>query len=997
MKHNNNYFFRFIAILSIILFNMFILQGQVQIIQVKSKIVDEQGIAVKDAMVTNQNGKILMRADTTGGFTLEVPDSIMLYFHAPQFSSQMIMAKNISGNIVLIRDNKASFINMPYRKVKKELLPGGVTVLNAEEYIDNDYNRSIIDGTYGRIPGAIWYNNLWGMQDAQVIIDGIPRDFGDIVFDEVEQITVLKGAHAVALYGSIGSKGVILVTTKRGDAFKRKVNVRANSSIGTPRMFPDYLSAADYMTLYNEARKNDGLPILYTDSVIQLYRSGNRYKYPDINYYSSDYLKNFVNNYNADVEFSGGNNTAKFYTNIGYDFSNTLLKIGEGKNENDQRFNARGNVDLQLNDYISNSLDVSTVFIDSRRSLGNYWNSASTILPFKYSPLIPINAIHSDSAYEFVKASRNIIDGKYLLGGSQEYLTNPIANLYVGGYNKNVQRILQVTNKVHVNLNNVVEGLSFTSRIHADYSNWYNQSINNNYAVYNPVWSNDSIIALTKYGNDYRPGVENINNTWQSRNIGASVQFNYDRKINDDNQLTGLILASAMAIQSTGVYQPSKFANIGMQLTYFYKEKYGIDFIGMFINSTKLPKKNRVGFSPSVSLNWLTSKEDFMSSVSFINWLKLSAAFSMLKSDIDIDNYFLYENYYASQGWFAWNDNLNNTNNSATVSLRGANPDLNYPSREEVNFYIESKLFNNHFDLNANVFVIRQAGLLTQRYSQYPGYIGPFIPYTNYNTNQYAGFDFSLAYQNVVSEKLKFQIGYIGTYVKSKVIKRDELYAFSYQNRTGKPVDAIFGLQSKGFFADENDIKNSPVQLFGEVKPGDIKYVDQNGDNVIDQNDEVMIGHWIAPYTHGIHLTVDYSNFSFFILSTGSIGGYGVKTNDYYWVDGDDKYSTVVLNRWTEATKNTATYPRLSSVRNENNFRYSDFWLYKTDRLNIDKVQLTYRLPKKLLGRGYLKDFNVYVNASNLFTFSPNKDVLNLNINSAPQLRYYSLGLKANF
>ncbi|MGC8824559.1 MAG: SusC/RagA family TonB-linked outer membrane protein [Bacteroidales bacterium] len=986
-----------IPYLVLYLLSLFILQANGQNLTINSRVTTSDGKPIANAFITNENGKVLAVTDTAGRFVLlEVADTISLYVSADGFQAVMLKPKDALNDIVLEYDLSKQKANVAYRNIFKKDIGTDISVIDLKSVNDIDNNFSITDAINGRTSGLLWYNNIWGMQNAQVFIDGVPRDINSITADEIDHVTLLKGAHAVALYGSIGAKGVILITTKRGEQYKRKIDVRVNNKFGVPRMYPSFLNSADYMTLYNEARINDGLPKLYGDTLINNYRTGNRYQYPDIDYYSRDYLRSMANRTEASARFSGGNQNARFFTNIGYVRSTSLLNIGEGKNENDQAFRARGNVDLNLNDFISSTIDVATIFSNRRSALTNYWQSAATILPFKYAPLIPLSLIRNDSLIEVANSSRNIIDGKYLLGGSQEYLNTPFADLYAGGYNNNVQRVLQVTNKLHFDLSGLAEGLSFTTNIHADYQNAYNQSINNNYAVFSPVWRNDSLVDLIKYGNDYRPGVENINNSYQTRNIGASAQVNYDKQLNDLHSLSLMAVASAIKIQSTGIYQPNKYAHLGVQANYWFKQKYGIDLTGVWVNSTKLPKENKIGFSPSFGFTWQLRNEDFIKNLIFVDYLKAYASLSMLKTDLDITDYFLYENYYSSQGYYAWNDNLNNTNNSATVSLRGTNPDLTFPTRKEFTLGLEGSILKQ-IAFCGNYFIIRNDGLLTKRLSLYPGFLSDFVPYANYNANQYTGFDLSLTFNKTLSEAAKFSVGFNSTYVTSKVIKRDELYAYNYLNRTGKPVDAIFGLQNAGFFSSTEDIKNSPYQLFGEVRPGDIKYVDQNGDNIIDQNDEVMIGRWISPYVFGLNVTFSYKNITLFVMTTGSMGGYGVKSNDYFWVDGDDKYSTVVLNRWTEQTKNTATFPRLSSLRNENNFRYSDFWLYKTDRLDISRAQLTYTLGKNTFRQGYLKELQIYIGGANLLTLSKSKEILLLNVYDAPQMTYYTLGIKGNF
>ena len=147
----------------------------------------------------------------------------------------------------------------------------------------------------------------------------------------------------------------------------------------------------------------------------------------------------------------------------------------------------------------------------------------------------------------------------------------------------------------------------------------------------------------------------------------------------------------------------------------------------------------------------------------------------------------------------------------------------------------------------------------------------------------------------------------------------------------------------------------------------------------------------------GLNLTLKWKDFTFFALGTGNFGAYSYKNSEYYWAYGERKYSEVVLDRWTEETKATATYPRLTTKNGGNNFRDSDFWMYKTDRFDLAKVQLTYDLPKSWLQNSIVKEFSAYINGSNLLTISKERDVLELNTTSAPQTRFYSIGIKALF
>lgn len=969
-------------------------------VTIKSIVQDQKGKPVAGAMVSANNGKIVSYTDADGLFSITVPANASIAINAKGFKEQMLRTSTVATIISLETNAGTGDVYVPFNKVDRQDLQGAITVLNPETYIDKDYNVSVEGGMNGRVAGLLWSNNIWGMENAIVMIDGIRREFADITLNEVKQITVLKGVNAAALYGSQGAKGAILITTKKGDLGKTKITVRANSGVATPLALPSYLNTADYMTLFNEARRNDGLSETFDATTIQNHRTGNSYRFPSVDYYSSTYLKKFLTTNDANAEFSGGNENARFYSNIGWVNSSTLLQVGQGNKEADNRFNVRGNVDLKISDKISSSVYVSAVLNDSRRARGNFWNGAATLQPQRVSPLIPIDLIASNAnanALALLKANRNIIDGKFILGGTQQFQRNPIGDLYASGYDNNIRRTVQVTNTIDANLNSIMKGLSFHTLFNLDYANSYLQSISNNYAVYAPTWSasGDSITNLTKFGADERPGRQDISATAQRQNISFSSWLNYEKSVKEVHNFSATLLGYMSSLKVNDIYQPNINAHLGLQASYNYKHRYWAEFTGAYVNSNRLPDGNRAGFSPTISLGWLLSSESFLAGSKAVNHLKLSASAGIINTDLDISGYYLYDNVYSSQAFFTWNDGLQ-AQNRASQSSYGANSELSFPKRKELNVTLEGAFFNNLLSLQTTFFTNKMDGLLTQRFSQYPSYMSNFVPYENYNANNRTGIDVMLNVNKKVGE-LNLSLGVNATYANSNVSKRDELFVDTYQNRAGKPTDAIFGLVNNGFYTDLADVANSPRQTFGglEPKPGDIKYIDQNGDNIINERDEVMIGRWIAPFAYGINLTATYKSFNLFVLGTGSNGGNGLRNNNYFWVDGDKKYSEVVLDRWTEATKATAKYPRLSSTQSANNFRNSDFWVFSTNQFNLAKVQLTYNFSKNFTGKTVFSDLGLFVSGSNLVRFAKNRDILNLNVATTPQFRYFTAGIRA--
>lgn len=909
-------------------------------------------------------------------------------------------------------------VQVGFRSVDEKEVASDVSFVNMQAVLDNNYITYPLDGMEAFVGG--FNGNLWGQSNFLILVDGVPRDLGSMVPTEIEQITFLKGANAIALYGSLAARGVILVTTKRGRVEGQSISVRANAGVYVPKSYPKFLGSAEYMTLYNEARANDGLDALYSDEQIYHHAAGvNPYRYPDVDYYSSDYIKPVYSRYDATVEIEGGNEKTRYYTNLGFYRVGSQLDFGEAVNNQNKRFNIRGNVDMNLNEYLSAFVDASAVFYNGVGVNTNYWQGASTLRPNRFAPLIPVSLIEDTdgASQDVLNASDNIINNQYLLGGSQIDQTNPIADIYAGGTNNYNSRQFQFRTGFNADLGSVLEGLSFNTRFGVDLFSTYNESFNNEYAVYQPVWTNysgdDLIGSLNKIGQDARTGDQNISASWYRQTLSFSGQLNYQRSSSAGHNFSAIALVHGFQRSISSEYHKPSNANLGLHFGYDFQGKYYAAFDGAYIHSAKLPESNRQALSPTFNLGWRISEESFLRSSSVIDNLKLSVSGGIINTDLDITNtdnegsdYFLYENLYRQTdgAWYSWSDGLSN---QSTDSRRGANPNLDFVQRREISLGLEASLLDNAIVFSGSFFRSETAGIVIQNYALFPSYFrtgfpnSDFVPYTNSNNDERTGVDLNLRLNQSIGE-LELTLGVSGLYYEAVASKRDELNEDAYQNRQGQPLDAIWGLENLGFFADQADIDNSPSQqAFGEVRPGDLKYRDQNGDGIINVRDEVYLGRagWSgSPLTMGVNLTARWKNLTLFALGTVRSGAYSMRNGNYFWVDGEDKYSEIVRGRWTPETSQTATYPRLTSLNSDNNFRNSDFWLYSTNRFDLSRVQLSYDFPETALGaNGFVKELGVYVNGTNLLTISPNRDLLELNIGSAPQTRFFNLGVRAMF
>jgi TonB-linked SusC/RagA family outer membrane protein len=904
-------------------------------------------------------------------------------------------------------DSVASQVNVAFRTVNEADLMGGVSTVNMIEQAKKDYTTYSLDGMDALVGG---YNGqLWNQGEALVLVDGVPRDANNVLPTEIEQITFLKAASAVVLYGSRAAKGVILITTKHGRNDGLNVSVRGNASLYVPKSYPKYLGSAAYMELYNEALQNDGKAAVYSEDDIYHYASNeNPYRYPNINFFDSQYIKKTYQRYDGTAEFSGGGRLAHFYANIGLSNVGSLMNFGEGKNNHTTRLNVRGNIDLRLNDWIDGYVNANATFYDARNDNSNFWSESATMRPTSQYPLvpfIPISYVEEADAVTLktIQNSNYIIDGKYFLGGTQSQQTNPFAAMYAAGYNKYTSRQMQFDMGMNFDLNSLVKGLKLKTKFAVDYHTQYNTSINNEYAVYEAKWNNysgqDLITSITKYGTDKRSGTQNLSNSHDKQLILMQAQLDYDRSFGDHN-LNATLLAHGYQISEDGKYHRTSNANLGLQLAYNYAHTYYADLSMAAIHSAKLAEGHREAISPVVSLGWRLKNESFLRNVKAVDDLKLTASYGIINQDLDIEKYYMYDYVFTATGtWWGWNEVANSMQTSD--SQQGSNYNLGFIKRKEFRAGLTGSLWEGALKFDANFFTTSTNGLLTTASTIYPSYfqtywpVSTFLANTNYNNQRRTGVDLTLNVHQKFGE-FDTNFGVSAMYYTSKNTKWDENVEYDWLKAEGQSIEAMRGYECLGFFKDADDVANS-AKINNNTKPGDLKYKDQNGDGIIDSKDQVVIGKWTDPFQMGVHFTVKYKDFTLFAQGSGTFGGNGLKNGKDTWVYGDGKYSDVVLNRWTPETASTATYPRLTTESGDLNFVASDFWKYSTSAFRLNKVQLTYDLPQSIFaGDSFVKGVSVYVSGSNLLTIAKERKYMELNVGTAPQTRMYNLGVKVN-
>ncbi|WP_345163593.1 SusC/RagA family TonB-linked outer membrane protein [Algibacter aquimarinus] len=990
--------------------------------EVSATIVDQQGNPLSGVTIYGSDGS-RASTDTNGLFSISLPNDEAVVIEKKGYESQILSLSTIAGGITLVKSDflasEDDEIKMGVATTNRRDITGSVSSINTEDRLTYDNTQFVRDYIAGLAVGVRATNssgigvssNIRGIGNALFVIDGVfGRNPNFLNMEEVDQITVLKDANAVALYGSQGRNGVIVINTKRGKINKKEVNVNVRSGFSTPLALPNYLGAASFMTLRNEAFANDGFDpsvVGFSQEQIQNTRSGlNPIEFPDVDLY--DFIQPFVNTHNVISEFSGGNDKSQYYVNAGWLYNEDWININEDINAGTNRFNIRGNIDFKVNDWITSSIDGVAIINSSKSSRANLLDAATTFLPFDYSPFLPVSAIdvENNPALETLLAGANVFNGN-LLGTAQQLGVNtPVARSIAGGSQNRVFRITQFNNSINFDLSKITEGLSAKTYLSFDFFDTYTTSISNQFRVYAPTWTDGRITDLQDFGQDQRDLSENVASNGFVSRVGMYALVNYEKTFATNHSINTTFLGYYNSEKRAGAIQTDRDSHLGFQMTYDFKKKLFVDFSGAYAHSLKLPEGNRGGLSPTVGLGYILSEESFLKDSNFVNYLKLKASGGIIKSDAGINGYYLYDENYSEGANFTWADGVF-SNRRQNIS-QGANPNLGYEERIDFNVGFESYLMNSLW-VEANYFRTELDKDLVILADQYPSYYNTFRPFNNFNANLYTGFELGLNFNKTFND---FSIG-IGAnvlYSETEASKRSETREFDYQNRQGLEVSTIFGLEDLGFYS-ESDFTNTngelvlngglPVPNFGAVQPGDIRYADQNGDDIIDQNDQVAIGQSASPWTYGINLNLKYKRFNLFVLGTGQTGGKGNKLssafNNYYTPNGTDKYSEVVLGRWTPQTANTATFPRLSSGENQNNFRTSSFWLYDNSFFIINRAQLTYEFTDALCDKIGVEDFSLNFQGTNLFEVGENKDIRQLSIGGNPQVRTYTVGVRMSF
>lgn len=979
--------------------------------KVSGYVTDQDHNAVSGATINV--GTLNIMTDSLGFFQADLAKGDKILISKPGFNSEkMTYTSGSELSLVLVPDSRDQEINVAFGKQKKDNVAAAISSISGSD-LSKTQTQNLTTAINGQLngltvsasqsePGSEFpaltvrgmgsYNNN---NAPLVYVDGFEAPYENLMAAEIETINVFKDAAALAPFGIRGANGVVWATTKRGQAGKTRITLNTRTGFSKPITLPTFLDSYDYARLYNEAQSNDNGRVWspeYSESDLTAYKNGSDPVFhPNINWYDET-LKSQIPNYEANLTFSGGTKTVKYFIAMGYLNTPKLFKDNkdavEKRLENTgaaQRYNFRSNVDITLNKVFDASINLGGSIQD--RSFPNYDNFFGLLAATPPNVYAPINP---DSSY----------------GGNAIYRNNPVGALFGLGQRNTNARTLQTNFKLTEKLDMILPGLSLNQEV--SFLTYFqgNYNYQRDYARFSPV--KDPItneITYDKLGNN-TPYSINESEYNQYRRDNYAVSGNYQKDMGD-NSLNAMLTYRYTKFITVGNTVPFTNAGVSGRVSYAHASKYLAEFNFAYNGSDNFAKGKRYGFFPAVSAGWILSKENFLKDKTWMNFLKLRSSIGLVGNDQIGGARFLYQGYYFSGPNYI----LGNNGNTGFGTLReGAigNNDITWEKDLMFNVGIDSRILDDHLGISLDFFMNKRTDILATRAATAAGVLGVDLPYENLGKTSNKGVELSLNYNSTLNKPFTYYIAGNISYAKSKILSQEEVIRSQpYLYRTGKGVSQPFGLTAIGFYQSQEEIDNvtTPVSLFGPVQPGDIRYKDQNNDGFINEDDQTAIGYSDVPQISG-SLTLGAQFKAFDIM--GSF--YGVANRSlylngtYFWAFyNNGQVPEAAKERWAYYpdqnidTRATATYPRLTLSNSENNFRRSTFWTKNGNFLRLKNLEVGYTIPKNVISKAKIENIRLFISGTNLITFSKEGDYDPEFPSGYPLMKNYQFGFTVKF
>lgn len=978
---------------------------------VTGRVLDEKGKPVAGALVSvEENPLVRVATDKNGRFEITAVKGSRLKVQTGDDAMKVVKIEN-GSELTVVMDYSSEKVNYGFGLQQTNAESTGAVSTVYAENIDKSSAFSIGNSLYGNVlglttmqsTGVVWeqmpsmyirgLKTLNGNNGILLVVDGLERDnnwqaLKYITPEEVESVSVLRDAAALALYGYRGVNGVVNIVTKRGKYDTREINFSYDHAFNYMTRKPELADAYTYASALNEALTNDGKQVRYSQNELNAFKNGTSpYLYPNVNWWEEVFRDRGASDI-ATLSFRGGSTKMRYYTMMNLQNNRGFIKNFDtnadySTQEKYSKANFRTNLDIDLSPKTKMQANIMGILNEfSRPGMGSD-NLISKL-------------------YQLPSAAFPIRTESGLWGGNTTWGENwnPVALTEGRAYSKGHTRGLYADMSLRQDLSSLTKGLGASVRIGYDNlaSYWENHTKGYKYGMASVAsWENGLPIAgeeITGGKDTEMSGDSKLD--WQYRAFNFQMNVDWQRQFGV-HSLYSMLLYTYKYDNAKGINNTFYRQNAGWYTHYGFKNRYFADFTLMASASNLLAPDHRWNVSPTVGLAWLISNEKFMQSQNVVDFLKLRASFGMLNTDNIPGNGYWNETVGGGNG-YPINNNFGGDGGWHEGRLASVNGTTE--KAYKYNAGVDATLFKG-LTLTVDGFYERRSDIWVSSDGQNSAVLGASGSYVNAGIVDSWGTEIGANYYKKMGN-VELNLGGTFTYNRSKIIEMlEEPAAYDYTRSTGNPVGQIFGLQAIGYFVDQADIDNSLPQQFGPVKAGDIKYKDINGDKVINSDDRVAMGYnsTCPEIYYSFSLGLEWKGLGFSAQFQG-VGNYtAILSGTYYHplVDNTTISNYVYRNRWTPETPN-ARFPRLTTETVDNNLQTSSLWLADRSFLKLRNCEVYYKLPSSWLNRFWVKNAKVYVRGVDLLCFDSidqlDPEAMN---NSYPATRSIHVGLSVGF
>ncbi len=964
-----------------------------QSINLNGVVKDPNGEPIIGANVVEKgttNGTI---TNIDGQFSLTVPANALLQFSYIGYIQQEIAVNGrTSLSVTLTEDsqNLDEVVVVGFGTQKKVNLTGAVANVD-NKLFENRPLTNVSSGLQGLLPGVIVVQSsgqpgkdmgtiqvrgrtTMNSADPMVVVDGMESTMNDIDPNDIETISVLKDAASAAIYGSKAANGVILITTKRGKAGKPMLSYTGNFGLTSATRIPEFFSSADVATYWNAALEYQGGSPKYSEEEIRKFRDGSDPEnYPNTDWTDLIYKNSFQHSHN--VNLRGGNDMVRYMASVGY-----LGQDGIIDNYGKDQYSMRMNLDLNPTSKLETNFSMAYTRQDVNSPVGSYDNgSTAQILRLtnRISPMVV--AKYADGTYGAIS------DG------------NPLAWIENGGKNLNIAHnfsgIGAATYTIIPSLS--IKGLlayklymedddKFTKRI--QYNPTYAQGTTSK-EVNNKRWDRISLDILPQFNKSFGEHNLQILAGFHSELYTYKETYAY-RKDYPNTEVTDINAGAASSAKAEGYTRELAMISWLGRVNYDYAGRYLFEANIRHDGSSRFAKDNRWGTFPSVSAGWRISEEEFFYNMKHaVNNLKIRASWGMLGNQevLDADKNPV---YYPTVSTMTLGKDypLGGSLAGGSNTYYAVNPDLKWETTETWNVGVDMSLFNK-ISFTAEYFSKTTSDILMKMETSPMYALNDF--YANVGKVRSSGIELDLKYNDRFGQ-VDFTFGgnvaFIGNEVLDVGIDQSDPNALNYINVTnidnytavnmiGKRMNSLYGYKAAGIFRNEAELNSWPRYGFANVdrvrRLGDLKYVDTDGNGVVDGNDFVAGGSTDPGIIYGFNIGATWNNFDIhaFFQGAGKVSRY-ISEGKGGLSDSTSKPHSLWYDSWSPTNPN-GKYPRLATDGDGfTSEQQSSFWEQNASYLRMKDLQIGYTFPIHILNKLGVSRLRVYYSGQNLFTIT---------------------------